>query len=149
MRASAITELRVAAFKVTFELPLLALSFDARDFFPPFREVDVPPDFRTSVVFLSSFEDFSLPLALEVGDGKLEFGKGKAIKKVIFNRIASEFNSIFTDVKVTGEHCIRKLLKLEEEENGPQQHHGSRQVLYRGESKCTTKLHFGEQQQHR
>ena len=52
---------------------------------------------------------------------KLEFGKGKAIKKDIFNRISSEFNSIFTDVKVIGEHCSRKWLKLEEEENGPQE----------------------------
>ena len=65
------TEPRAAAFKVTFELPSLALSFDAKDFFPPFWEVDVPTDFRTSVVFLSSFEDFSLPLAskVEVGEG--------------------------------------------------------------------------------
>ena len=68
-RASAITEPRAASFKVRVELPSLAPSFGAWDFFPPFWGADVLTDFHTSVVFLSSFEDFSLPLISEVGVG--------------------------------------------------------------------------------
>ena len=56
-----------ATFKVIAELPSLALSFGARDFFPPFWGADVPADFRTSFVLLSSLEDFSLPLTSEIG----------------------------------------------------------------------------------
>lgn len=77
---------------------------------------------------LEWWENFHIKLLVSCWQKqKVEFGKGKAIKKVIFNRIASEFNSIFTDVKVIGEHCSRKWLKLEEDDNGPQQQHGSRQ----------------------
>ena len=68
-RASAITEPRAAAFNIIAELPLLPLSFGARDFFLPFWGADVATDFCTSVVFLSSFEDFSLSLTSEVGVG--------------------------------------------------------------------------------
>ena len=69
LKASAIMEPRAAVCTVTVEPPSLALSFGARDFFPPFWGAGVPTNFHTSVVFLSSFEDFSLPLTSEVGVG--------------------------------------------------------------------------------
>ena len=63
---------------------------------------------------LERWEDFHVKLLLSCWQKqKLEFRKGKATKKGIFNKIASEFNSISTDVKVTGEQCSRKWLKLE------------------------------------
>ena len=63
---------------------------------------------------LERWEDFHVKLLVSCWQKqRLEFGKGKATKKDIFNRIANEFNSISTDVKVTGEQCSRKWLKLE------------------------------------
>ena len=63
---------------------------------------------------LQRWENFHVKLLVSCWQKqKLEFGKEKATKKDIFNRIASEFNSISTDVKVTGEQCSRKWLKLE------------------------------------
>lgn len=63
---------------------------------------------------LEWWENFHIKLLVSCWQKqKLEFGKGKATKKDIFNRIPSEFNSISTDVKVTGEQCSRKWLKLE------------------------------------
>ena len=63
---------------------------------------------------LEQWEDFHLKLLVSCRQKqKLEFGKGKATKKDIFNRTASEFNSTSSEVKVTGEQCSRKWLKLE------------------------------------
>ena len=63
---------------------------------------------------LERWEDFHVKLLVSCWKKeKLEFGKGKITNKDIFNRIASEFNSISTDVKVTGKQCSRKWLKLE------------------------------------
>ena len=63
---------------------------------------------------LERWEDSHVKLLISCWEKqKQEFGKGKHTKKEIFNRIASEFNTICTDVKVTGEQCCRKWLKLE------------------------------------
>jgi len=63
---------------------------------------------------LERWENFHVKLLVSCWQKqKLEFGKGKAIKKDIFNRIASELNSISTDVKVIGDQCSCKWLKLE------------------------------------
>ena len=115
-----------------------------------------------SHAMLERWEDFHVKLLVSCWQKqRLEFGKGKAIKKDIFNRIANEYNSISTDVKVTGEQCSRKWLKLEASHKKitdhnnttyfhEQQHHilPWNGVLYREKSKCTTEVHFGEQQQH-
>ncbi|KAL9972650.1 hypothetical protein ACROYT_G018999 [Oculina patagonica] len=62
---------------------------------------------------LERWEDFHVKLLVSCWQKqKLEFGKGKATKKEIFNKIA-EFNTIYKDVKVTGEQCSRKWQKLE------------------------------------
>ncbi|KAL9954964.1 hypothetical protein ACROYT_G042555 [Oculina patagonica] len=63
---------------------------------------------------LERWEDFHVKLLVSCWQKqKLEFGKGKATKKEIFNKIASELNTICKDVKVTGEQCSRKWQKLE------------------------------------
>lgn len=63
---------------------------------------------------LERWEDSHVKLLISCWEKqKQEFGKGKHTKKEIFNRIASEFNTICTDVKVMGEQCCRKWLKLE------------------------------------
>lgn len=63
---------------------------------------------------LERWEDFHVKLLVSCWKKeKLEFGKGKITNKDIFNRIASEFNSISTDVEVTGKQCRLKWLKLE------------------------------------
>ena len=86
-RASAITEPRDAAFEVIVELLSLALSFGARDFFLPFRGADIPADFHTWFMLLSSLRGILLtPNLWSWGWGWTVFAHSERICRVFVLR---------------------------------------------------------------
>ena len=79
---------------------------------------------------------------------KLEFRKGKAAKKDIFNKIATNCNSISNDVKVTGEQCSLKWLKLEASHKKITDHNNTKPTRKRGNTSMKWSLVLGEIQMH-
>lgn len=70
------------------------------------------PEISTS---LTKWEDKHIKLLIDCySQEKKKESKGKNTKKEMFESVARQFNAKATDVKVTGEQCQRKWIKLEQ-----------------------------------
>ena len=88
-------------------------SFDKQSTCSPPSALSTCSSSSTDVEQLERWEERHVKLLIACyAEDKHRFGKGKSTKKVIFEQIASTFNAK-SDVKVTGEQCMRKWVKLE------------------------------------